>query len=87
MALLYENREAPFTWLKEKLEVTSGNLDSHAKRLDKAGYVEYGRRLTGRGFESQVRITPRGDEAFRSYRKALRRVLETKRRPEPSEDS
>lgn len=75
MTLLHKNREAPFTWLQERLALTPGNLDGHVQRLVEAGYLGYGKRLTETGFQARVWITPTGDAAFSAYVEALRLVL------------
>lgn len=67
MTLLHRNRRAPFTWIRDTLELTSGNLDSHLSRLEDAGYLERGRVLAEDGFQVEVRITETGDEAFEAY--------------------
>lgn len=72
MTLLHRNRQAAFTWIRDVLGLTDGNLGSHAARLEGAGYVEQGRALTPNGFQVRLRVTPAGDDAFRAYLAALR---------------
>lgn len=67
MTLIHRNRRAPFTWVKETLQLTPGNLDSHVSRLEEAGYLERGRMLTEDGFQVEVEITEKGDQAFEAY--------------------
>lgn len=67
MTLLYRNRQCPFQWLYETLELTPGNLDTHASRLEDEGYAERTRVLEPDGFRVVLRITPEGDEAYRAY--------------------
>lgn len=75
LAVLYRNRQASFTHLRDDLQLTAGNLASHATRLIEAGYVESGRILVGVNFEVRYRITPNGSEAFRAYVAALQSLL------------
>ncbi len=77
MTLLFRNRSAAFTWVRDALGLTDGNLDAHAARLESAGYVERGLGLTPRrsGVQVRLRITPAGDAAFRAYLEALRAYL------------
>jgi len=75
MALLFRNRTAAFTWARDTLGLTDGNLDTHTKRLEDAGYIRRGRVLTTGGFQVRLRITPEGDAAFRAYLEALRVYL------------
>lgn len=72
LALLYRNRRAAFTWVRDTLALTDGNLGSHAAKLAEAGYIATGRLLTTKGFQVWLRMTPQGDVAFRSYLAALR---------------
>lgn len=76
ITLLYRNREAALTWVRNQLELTFGNLDSHASRLEEAGYIERRRKLTPDGFQVRLRITEEGDRAYREYLAALRAYLE-----------
>ncbi|HEX9766253.1 MAG TPA: transcriptional regulator [Nitriliruptorales bacterium] len=75
MALLHRNRDAAFTWVRDTLKLTDGNLNSHATRLERAGYVQQGRTLTPAGFQVRLRLTRAGDDAFRAYVAALRSYL------------
>jgi DNA-binding MarR family transcriptional regulator len=76
MALLNRNRTASFVWVRDTLGLTDGNLGSHMARLTSAGYATSGRVLTRSGFQVWLRITPAGDDAYRSYLAALRSYLE-----------
>ncbi len=75
LAILFRNRQASFTQLRDTLQLTSGNLASHAKRLVDARYVESGRVLAGVHFEVRFRITPLGSAAFHQYIEALRALV------------
>lgn len=76
LSVLYRNRQASFTHLRDDLQLTAGNLASHAARLLEAGYVESGRVLAGVSFEVRYRITAKGSEAFKAYVGALQSLLE-----------
>lgn len=76
MTALFKNRELAFTTLRELLGLTDGNLASHLRRLEGAGYVRQGRVLVGVGFEVHAKITEDGSAAFRSYLARLRVLLE-----------
>ncbi len=75
MALLFRNRVAAFTWVRDTLGLTDGNLDTHAAKLEEAGYVKRGRTLDIGGFQVRMKITPEGDAAFRAYLEGLRVYL------------
>jgi DNA-binding MarR family transcriptional regulator len=76
MAALFRNREASFTRLRDGLGLTDGNLGSHSAALEKAGYVEARRVLSGLSFEVRYRITPAGSAAFVAYTQELRALLD-----------
>lgn len=75
MGLLYRQRDAAFTAVRDRLELTDGNLASHADRLEEAGLLESRRALTSDGFEKRFRITRSGSRAFRAYVEELRGFL------------
>ncbi len=56
LASLGEGAQVEFTWLKEALDLTEGNLSSHLAKLEEAGYVQvekgYQGRRPGPGFAS-----------------------------------
>ncbi len=63
-----------FKELLEVLDVTPGNLDSHLKTLEKAGYVEIYKVIADRP-RTAVRITDRGAKETAEYLRALREIL------------
>lgn len=83
LAALHRNREASFADLRDGLELTSGNLQSHVDKLEDAGYVESFRALVGTEFETRYRITERGSRAFEAYLEDLETLLEGPDVPEP----
>lgn len=76
LAALHRNREASFTDLRDGLDLTPGNLKSHAAKLEAAGYIDERRVLVGTSFEMRYRITEEGSAAFETYLAQLRGVLE-----------
>lgn len=76
MALLFRHRDVAFTRVRDELGLTDGNLATHVRRLEQAGFVEARRALVGRRFEVRHRITPAGSQAFRDYLAALRQFLD-----------
>jgi DNA-binding MarR family transcriptional regulator len=76
VTLLFKNRELAVATIRQQLQLTDGNLASHLTKLVAADYVKTGHVLAGLSFELRAKITPRGSEAFRTYLRALRRLLE-----------
>ena len=75
MSVLSVNSRASFNHLKEVLEVTDGNLASHLKSLEKAGYIEVIKSFKNRKPNTNYEITSSGAEAFESHLKALEEIL------------
>lgn len=76
LAALHRNRQASFTDLRDGLDLTAGNLKSHADKLEEAGYLEIYRALVGTEFETRYRITDEGSAAFEAYLDQLAELLE-----------
>ncbi|WP_457742934.1 transcriptional regulator [Thermococcus sp.] len=71
---LLPREKALFKELLEVLEVTPGNLDSHLKTLEKAGYVKIYKVIADRP-RTAVKITEKGAEETGRYLGALKRIL------------
>ncbi|NJE54428.1 transcriptional regulator [Thermococcus sp. 21S9] len=74
MLYLLPRRRVLFKELLEILEVTPGNLDSHLRALEKAGYVELYKVFADRP-RTAVKLTEKGAEETGKYLKALKEVL------------
>jgi DNA-binding MarR family transcriptional regulator len=75
MLYLLPRRRVLFKELLDVLEVTPGNLDSHLRALEKAGYVELYKVFADRP-RTAVKLTEKGAEETGKYLRALRRVLD-----------
>ena len=75
MSVLSVNSRSSFNQLKEVLEVTDGNLASHLKSLESAGYISVIKRFKNRKPNTSYEITPEGAEAFENHLKALEEIL------------
>jgi DNA-binding MarR family transcriptional regulator len=75
MSVLSVNSRASFNHLKEVLEVTDGNLASHLKSLENAGYITVIKQFKNRKPNTSYEITPEGAAAFENHLKALEEIL------------
>ncbi len=75
MSVLSVNSRATFNHLKEVLDVTDGNLASHLKSLESAGYISVIKSFKNRKPNTNYEITPSGAEAFETHLKALEEIL------------
>ena len=75
MIYLLPNGRALFRDLKEALEVSPGNLDSHLRALEKDGYVKIKKVIADRP-RTAVYITKKGAEQTLEYLSTLKQILE-----------
>ncbi|EMR01438.1 winged helix-turn-helix domain-containing protein [Cesiribacter andamanensis] len=71
MSLLMIHEELEFTRIKELLQLTDGNLASHSRALESAGYVEVEKSFVGRKPNTLYRATKAGRSAFQQHLDAL----------------
>ncbi|HEV2218439.1 MAG TPA: transcriptional regulator [Candidatus Dormibacteraeota bacterium] len=64
-----------FTRLQEMLELTPGNLITHLRKLEDAGYVTTEKTGIGVWSRTDVALTKRGRAALDAYTEALRGLL------------
>ena len=71
--------EAEFTYLRDLLEVTDGNLGAHLRRLEEAGYIAVRKVFVERRPRTYVSATPEGRRAFEQHVAALESILKGQR--------
>lgn len=64
-----------FPRLQKLLDMTAGNLSTHLRRLEDAGYVEVTKTFEGRTPATYLALTDPGRVAFETYTAALRALL------------
>jgi DNA-binding transcriptional ArsR family regulator len=67
MTALAAVERAEFTFLRDQVKATDGNLGSHLRKLEDAGYVTVRKRIVGRKPVSDYRLTARGRQALDEY--------------------
>lgn len=75
LATLEPAESITFPRLQELLDMTAGNLSTHLRRLEDAGYVAVEKTHKGRTPVTYLALTPAGRRAFDAYTEALRAVL------------
>lgn len=68
--------DAYFTYLKNHLGISDGNLLFHLRKLGEAGYVTDVSRRVGSRRLTFYRLTPEGKDALDGYRVVMRRLLD-----------
>lgn len=67
MALLASLDEAEFTFLRDQLGTTDGNLVTHLRKLESAGYLEARKRDWEGRATTAYRLSEAGRDAFAAY--------------------
>ncbi len=75
MSVLVVNDHADFKTLKELLDVTDGNLASHAKALEKEHFIKVEKSFIGRKPNTKYIATDQGKKAFQEHISALEKLL------------
>ncbi|MAP95804.1 MAG: transcriptional regulator [Ponticaulis sp.] len=76
MAYLSAVSPAIFGELKEKVNATDGNLSTHLRKLEDAGYVEIEKRFEGRRPQTRIHLTKSGRAAWIGYLARMRALLD-----------
>mgnify|MGYP000947350772 FL=1 len=75
MSVLAVNDSMDFTGLRETLAVTDGNLASHLRALEEAGYIKMEKSFINRKPNNSYSITEEGLDSFSSHLKALEELI------------
>jgi DNA-binding MarR family transcriptional regulator len=75
---LEPSEEVDFTYLRDLLEVTDGNLGTHLRKLEEAGYIAVTKTFVGRKPRTFISATSEGRRVFQAHVKALRSILKSK---------
>ena len=81
----------PFVELRRQTGLTDGNLCTHARRLESAGFIAIEKSIAAGKPLTTLQLTPRGRDALAAHAHALLRSLEQPQtplaaEPEPDED-
>lgn len=76
LAVLAEADQADFSYLKDVLDLTDGNLSRHLRVLEEAGYVRIVKGYEGRKPRTWVKATREGRRAFAEHLAALQELID-----------
>lgn len=65
-----------FSYLKNLLKATDGNLGAHLSKLEEAGFITIEKTFVDRKPRTFVYITGKGRDAFNEHIKALKQIIE-----------
>ncbi|MFN2297956.1 MAG: winged helix-turn-helix domain-containing protein [Anaerolineales bacterium] len=66
---------ADFTFLRDLLGVTDGNLGAHLRKLEEAGYIQLTKKFVNRKPRTYASATATGREVFRNQVAALEEII------------
>jgi DNA-binding MarR family transcriptional regulator len=78
LVTLDTGNEVDFTYLRDLLEVTDGNLGAHLRKLEEAGYISVNKLFVERKPRTFVSATAAGRKVFREHVAALESILKRK---------
>jgi DNA-binding MarR family transcriptional regulator len=65
-----------FIFLMKQVELTRGNLSSHLKTLEEAGYIDVRKEFVDKVPRTLIRLTDEGRDAVQNYRDQLRIIID-----------
>jgi DNA-binding MarR family transcriptional regulator len=77
LATLRDGDDLSFTRLQDLLGLTPGNLITHLRKLEDAGYVETVKSGSGVNARTSVSLSPVGRKALSAYTAVLRQLLDS----------
>jgi DNA-binding MarR family transcriptional regulator len=75
MAVLISVEEAEFTFIRDKINATDGNLSVHLKKLEEHNYISVRKEFVDRKPMTRYKITETGRKAFEDYIKQLESII------------
>tara|TARA_B100000949_G_C14053632_1_gene354691 strand:+ start:126 stop:437 length:312 start_codon:yes stop_codon:yes gene_type:complete len=76
MAYLSSVSPAIFGELRDKVGATDGNLSTHLKKLEEAGYVRQEKRFVGKKPQTRVFLTDEGRKAWLTWIDRMRGLMD-----------
>ena len=76
MSSLMVLEQVEFTYLRDLLKVTDGNLGAHLAKLEEAGYIRIDKTFVARKPRTFVSATGKGRDAFEVHITALKEIVE-----------
>ena len=70
--------QVDFSYLRDLLEVTDGNLGAHLRKLEEAGYIAVNKTFVDRKPHTYVSATAEGRQSFEEHVAALESILNRK---------
>lgn len=79
LSILITVKNANFTFLKDSIGVTDGNLSTHLTKLESAGIITIEKTFKGKKPQTNCAITDKGREAFKNYLDQLEQIVQSQK--------
>ena len=76
MSALSVNRSMSFAELKELLKTSDGNLSTHARKLEDAGYIVCKKKFAERVPKTEYSLTPKGKRMFARHLEHMEALIQ-----------
>jgi DNA-binding transcriptional ArsR family regulator len=76
VALLMGSEEAEFSYIRDKVGATDGNMSTHMRQLEQANYVSFQKIFQGRKPLTLYALTDLGRERFSEYLRMLGSIVQ-----------
>ena len=80
LSILITVQNANFSFLKESINTTDGNLSTHLTKLEEAGYVSVEKIFKDKKPQTNYAITDTGREAFDRYINNLEKIVKEQKK-------
>jgi DNA-binding MarR family transcriptional regulator len=81
LSILVTVQNANFSFLKDSINTTDGNLSTHLTKLEEAGHITIEKMFKGKKPQTIYSITDHGREAFDKYIDNLERIIKNQKSP------
>lgn len=78
LVTLGPDEEVDFTYLRNLLEVTDGNLGAHLRKLEESGYITVNKLFVERKPRTFISASAEGHKVFKEHVAALESILKNK---------
>jgi DNA-binding MarR family transcriptional regulator len=75
LTVLAPGEEVDFSYLRDLLGLTDGNLGAHLRKLEDAGYIAVNKMFVERKPRTFVAATASGRQVFKAHTEALKAIL------------
>ena len=76
MSMLAATPELSFTEMRDALSMTDGNLTTHIRTLQEAGYISVTKSFQNNRPLTKCSLTPAGKKAFTNYINLLEKIIQ-----------